>query len=245
MTVKPIYDQETSKMQTLTKAKDEAMAELLEYDKHLLALEVELDTAHANAKVAPIKVEDIGEAAAQRAEVLARVTVLEDMLKDARTERERLRMNLEDCMRAIANQEFDTAQAAVEHGMRVLEPMLKEVHEIVREMASYYWGVLEKQGMRQHQSVFDQMLWDYFTLTQRGENYTGSANHRNLKTYEATQEWYAGKFGAEYGRKVHVHQSLNNKWPLADRNSELFQKGMKAYLNQKEKRAASKAKRSA
>ncbi len=99
--------------------------------------------------------------------------------------------------------------------------------------------------MRQHQSVFDQMLWDYFTLTQRGENYTGSANHRNLKTYEATQEWYAGKFGAEYGRKVHLHQSITGKWPLAKRDSEQFKKGMKNYLNQKEKRAASKAKRSA
>ncbi len=120
--------------------------------------------------------------------------------------------------------------------------MLKEVHEIVREMAQYYWGILDQQGMRQHQSVFDQMLWDMVALTQRGENYKGSANHRNLKTFEAVQEWYAGKFGAEYGRKVHVHQSLNNKWPLADRDSEQFKRGMKTYLNQKEKRAASKAK---
>ncbi len=158
----------------------------------------------------------------KRADVLARVIVLKDMLEEARTERERLRMNLRDSMEAIANQEFDTAQAAVEHGMRVLEPKLREVHEIVREMASYFWGVLDKQGVRGHQSVFDQMLWDYFSLTQRGENYKGSANHRNLKTYKAVQDWYRGKLGSEYGRKVHVHQSLTNKWALADPNSETF-----------------------
>ncbi|WP_282118337.1 hypothetical protein [Ruegeria atlantica] len=227
-------------MQKLTKAKDEAMAELLEYDKHVLALEVELDTAEANAKITSIKVEDIAAEANKRADVLARVIVLKDMLEEAKAERERLRMNLEDCMRAIGNQEFDTAQTAVEHGMRILESKLREVHEIVREMAVMYWGVLDKQAMHGHQSTFDQMLWDYFSLTQRGENYKGSANHRDLKTYEAVQQFYAGKFGSEYGRKVHLHQALNGKWPLADRDSELFQKGMKAYLNQKEKRAVAK-----
>ncbi len=240
MSIEPIHDQEASKMQQLTKAKDAAMAELLEYDKHVLALEVELDTAEANAKITSIKVEDIAAEANKRADVLARVIVLKDMLAEAKAERERLRMNLKESMEAIADQEFDTAQAAIEHGMKVLEPKLREVHEIVREMAQFYWGVLDKQGMRQHQSVFDQMLWDMFTLTQRGEGYKGSANHRNLKTFEAVQEWYRGKFGAEYGRKVHVHQALNGKWPLADRDSELFKKGMKAYLDQKERRAKSK-----
>ncbi|WP_170366599.1 hypothetical protein [Ruegeria arenilitoris] len=225
-----------SEYQKLISKRDKAVQAVVQAELHLVEIEAKLATAEEGAKLTAIDLNDVDNAAQKRAEDLQRVLVLKDMREAAVQAHADAQKAASEAYDATCAFEYQRGEDDMMMLIDELEPVIEQAHALIRDAATVYHGMLNRQPVASVQSGLDQMLMDLFQIALKGSGYRGSTSHRNLNTITKVRDFYRGKFGNEYGLKVHTHLTKQGLWHQQPRDSEAYRRGLAKYEGQKAKR---------
>ncbi|WP_170402856.1 hypothetical protein [Ruegeria arenilitoris] len=230
-----------SEYQKLISKRDKVVQAVVQAELHLVEIEAKLTTAEEGAKLTAIDLDDVDNAAQKRAEDLQRVLVLKDMREAAVQAHADAQKAASEAYDATCACEYRRGEDDMVMLIDELEPIIEQAHALIRDAATVYYGMLNRQPVASVQSGLDQMLMDLFQIALKGPGYKGSSSHRDANTIAKVREFYRGKFGDEYGLRVHTHLTKQGLWHQQPRDSEAYRAGLKQYALQKAKRAKKSA----